>query len=127
MERVLIIERGDDGRRLGTTLRRAGYDVVETGGTGKGWPGLYYLRDESFHLVIINESISTTDGVELLPSLRHLTNAPIIITGSGAEDSIVQALIQGADAYLPQSVEGETVVAYIQALLRRCSTLAITG
>ena len=127
MRRVLIIESDDGRQRLGATLRQAGYDVVETGGVGEGWPGLYYLRDESFHLVIINEAISSANGVEFLPSLRRLSDAPIIITGSGAEDSIVRSLIQGADAYLPQSAEGDTMLAYIQALLRRSHSLASTG
>ena len=39
MRRVLIIESDDGRQRLGATLRQAGYEVVETGGVGEGWPG----------------------------------------------------------------------------------------
>jgi two-component system OmpR family response regulator len=127
MEKVLIIESIDDRQRLGETLRQAGYEVMETGGTSDRWPGLSYLRDQSFDLVIIDEARVALEGVEVVPALRHLTDAPIIITGAGGEESVVLALLQGGDAYLPHSAGEEAVTAYICALLRRHRTLASAG
>ena len=116
METVLIIS-GDKGRQgLVLSLQDAGFRVIEELESGDG---LRRVLDDAPHVVIMNESMSPMDGVELLPLLRRVTKSPIVVVGAGDEADIVQTLLQGADIYVTQPVNAKELVARTQALLRR--------
>jgi DNA-binding response OmpR family regulator len=119
MERVLLIGNDEATRELSFTLQDAGFTVTQIPGGAAGWPGLSHFRNESPDVILLAEDTTVVDGVELLPGLRHITAAPILVTGTGREEAAINALLSGADAYLPNSVSGETILAYIKALLRR--------
>ena len=119
MAKALIIGGSQISPGLASTLHSAGFEVLEFDPNGLGWPGLTGLRDECPDLLITGEDPVGNNEIELLPALRNLTTAPIIAMGSSGAESAYRALIQGADAYLPVSASAETLLAYINALLRR--------
>ncbi len=59
-------------------------------------------------------------GIEILPSLRRITDAPIImLSARGEVDSKVEGLAHGADDYLSKPFEISELLARIEAKLRR--------
>jgi two-component system response regulator CpxR len=119
MEKVLLIGNiPRDGSML-TALNHAGFLVKEFTGRSWGWPGLNKVRDEHPDLILIEEELALVDGLDVLAALRHSTTVPIIVTGSGDEETVVSILLQGADAYLPSTVSSDILLARINALLRR--------
>ena len=63
--------------------------------------------------------MESTDEVEWLDEVRHLAPIPIIVVGSGAEDSVVQLLMLGADAYVPKAFSSEWPMSYVRSLMAR--------
>ncbi len=58
------------------------------------------LLHESFDLVIIPDRAEPTDADELLPLVRRLTRATLVVAGDRDEMDLSMALMQGADHYL---------------------------
>ncbi len=99
-----------------TALQDAGFAVIEATECVRG---LKHVLDLSPHIVIIYEGKTLRDGIRLLRALKCVSSAPILVVGSGNEDSVVRSLLQGADAYFPVSWGIETLSSYIHALLSR--------
>jgi two-component system KDP operon response regulator KdpE len=113
---ALIIAGGQSRQRIAAALQDAGFMVIEA---VEGRDGLRHVLDDAPHLVVIDEDMPPIDDIEVLPILRRLTESPIIVVGSGGEGPTVQALLEGADMYLPRSVDVSELLARIRALLRR--------
>jgi DNA-binding response OmpR family regulator len=79
--------------------------------------GLKHIMEMKPDIVIVHQS--KTDGavIKLLRAVKCLTSAPVIIVGCSNEPAIFQALLHGADAYLPRRFEAETLLAYIHVLM----------
>lgn len=76
-------------------------------------------------LVLLDQRLGPVDTVPLLPQLRALTNAPVIIlTGNRAEVDRIVALEIGADDFLQKPITGRELVARIRAHLRRVAESA---
>ncbi len=82
----------------------------------------------SYQLVILDLSLSETDGLRLLGVIRKLRPMPILaLTSKNSAEQTVQAFSQGADDVLKKPFNLEECLARAQYLLRRASTEPGTG
>ncbi len=116
MNTVLVIDREDDRQILVSALEDAGFKVMVEVESGNG---LRRAVEEVPGAIILDEDMPPLDGVELLPVLRSFTDSLIVVKGSGQGLAATQALLQGADLYLPRSVSVKEVLVRVHALLRR--------
>lgn len=87
------------------------------------------LRRESFDLVILDWSVPSLDGLELLRWLRTWkgSRVPVLmISSKGAEHDVVEALSAGADDYIVKPFRPLELRARITRLLHRGSP-AVSG
>jgi DNA-binding response OmpR family regulator len=113
---ALVIDADENRQSVVLALQDAGFRVIEALESGDGVKNTLNI---SPRIVIVCEEMPSINGVELLPVLRHLTESPIIVLGSGGEMPMVRALFQGADFYLTRPVNLRELIARIHALLRR--------
>jgi DNA-binding response OmpR family regulator len=81
--------------------------------------GLKHILEMCPDIVIVHQSKPNGAVIKLLRAVKCLTSAPVIIVGCNNEPVIFQALLHGADTYLPRRFEAETLLAYIHILLSR--------
>jgi two-component sensor histidine kinase len=102
--RVLYI---DDDAGLGRLLQRAltGFDVcfAETGDEG-----VRLLETGAFDVVALDHNLINETGLDVIPRIRAIPNAPPIIYVTGSEDvrTAVSALKAGAVDYVWKDVQG---------------------
>lgn len=116
--RVAVI---DDDRMvremLELGLSREGYDV-RTATDGLAALDLVKVFDPE--LIVLDIMMPKIDGVTLLPRLREITQAPILmLTAKGGTEDKVRSLSSGADDYLVKPFVFEELIARLQAKLRR--------
>jgi two-component sensor histidine kinase len=104
--RILYID--DDaglGILLDHALRRHGY-AVET--VGSGDEAVARLNAEAFNIVALDHNLTNEIGLDVIPKIRALPNAPPIIYVTGSEDVriAVAALKAGAVDYVWKDVQG---------------------
>ncbi|CAO4178538.1 sensor histidine kinase [Methylorubrum populi] len=105
--RILYID--DDpglGRLVERALRARGYRV-ELAGTGED--GLERARAGQIDLIALDHHLPDQTGLDLLPALRALPDAPPVIYVTGSEDSrvAVAALKAGAVDYVWKDLQGQ--------------------
>lgn len=117
--RLLLIE--DDpmiGESMEEVLRRENYavDWVRDGDSG-----LLALRQDVYHLVLLDLGLPKRQGMELLRQYRNQDGAVpvLIVTARDATTSRVEGLDAGADDYLIKPFDIDELLARIRALLRR--------
>ena len=113
---VLLVDTLSDQKLLAALLRRAGYTPIETADSSEA---IRELMDVNPQLIIAAQESPPIDGVEFLPLIRRLTEVPIIVIGPDSEDAMVQALFQGADAYIKRPINPDDLLARLRTLLRR--------
>jgi DNA-binding response OmpR family regulator len=113
---ALIIDVDENRQSVVLALQQAGFRVTEALESGEG---VKATLDGSPYVIVVGEEMPPINGVDLLPVLRRLTDAPIIVLGAGGEMAMVQALLQGADVYLVRPVNLREFMARVRALMRR--------
>ena len=119
MNRILLVE---DDELVGTMVRlnleSEGYHVVWC---RDGAEGLRTGLEEPFDLLLLDISLPSRSGLELLDSLRKAeVGTPVMmITARSTVSSKVSALNLGADDYLPKPFDVTEMIARVRALLRR--------
>ena len=116
--RVAVI---DDDRMvremLELGLSREGYEVRTA---TDGLAALELVKVFDPELIVLDIMMPKIDGVTLLPRLREITQAPILmLTAKGGTDDKVRSLSSGADDYLVKPFVFEELIARLQAKLRR--------
>lgn len=116
--RVAVI---DDDRMIREMLQlglsREGYQV-ETAADGSA--ALDLVRSFDPEVIVLDIMMPKIDGLTLLPKLRELTQAPILmLTAKGDTEGKVASLSAGADDYLVKPFVFEELIARLQAKLRR--------
>ena len=116
--RVAVI---DDDRMvremLELGLSREGFEV-ET--AADGLAALDLIRRFDPEVIVLDIMMPKIDGITLLPRLREITQAPIVmLTAKGDTEDKVQSLSAGADDYLVKPFIFEELIARLQAKLRR--------
>jgi len=116
--RVAVV---DDDRMIREMLElglsREGYDVQSA---ADGVAALDLVRRFDPEVIVLDIMMPKIDGIALLPRLREITQAPIVmLTAKGGTDDKVQSLTAGADDYLVKPFVFEELIARLQAKLRR--------
>jgi two-component system, OmpR family, response regulator len=118
--RIVIV---DDERNiremLALHLRHRGYEVA---GAADGAAALALVRDFAPDAIILDVMMPKLDGLDLLPHLRRLTEAPIImLSAKGDVETRIAGLTRGADDYVPKPFDIEELLVRVEAALRRPS------
>ncbi|MCH8110034.1 MAG: response regulator transcription factor [Chloroflexi bacterium] len=114
---ILILEIDDDTRRSMVELFQSeSFDVAEEVDSSGG---ITRVMQGSPDIIIMAEDMPSLDGVDLLPLMRRLTRAPIIVLGFGGETAVVKALMDGADMYLKKPLNYRELVSRVRAMFRR--------
>jgi DNA-binding response OmpR family regulator len=116
--RVLVVDDEDAIREmLDYGMRQAGF-AVRTVGDGNAM--LQAIPDWQPEIIILDVMLPEIDGFTLLPSVRRLTDAPIIMLSAKTETAQkVAGLARGADDYVGKPFELEELIARINSALRR--------
>jgi signal transduction histidine kinase len=119
---VLVVDDVDSGRFVkAQTLRRAGFTVHEA---ATGQEALDVGAATPIDLVVLDVNLPDINGLEVGRRLRSLLPGPpalqiLHVSNTAIEDSDrVRGLNAGADAYLPEPLDGSVLVATVDALLR---------
>ncbi|HET6893871.1 MAG TPA: response regulator transcription factor [Candidatus Baltobacteraceae bacterium] len=98
-------------------LTREGF-AVRTASDGQA--ALDLVREWDPEVIVLDVMMPKIDGITLLPRLRQITQAPILMLTAKADTvDKVQSLGAGADDYLVKPFVFEELIARLQAKLRR--------
>ena len=115
---VLIID-DDSGMRatLSDILEEEGYEVCSY---GTGMQALRWLKKNPFDVVIVDIKLPDMDGMKLLEEVRLINpeSAVIIITGHASTETAVEAMKEGAYAYVIKPFNMDELKAVIKKALR---------
>jgi DNA-binding response OmpR family regulator len=115
---VLVADDDDDLRALvAFTLSRAGFTVVTA---CDGSSAFERLDAEPFKLAVLDVNMPNVDGFAVCSHIRSRSNMPVIMLSARDNDAdVVHALELGADDYIKKPFSPATLIARVQALLRR--------
>jgi two-component system response regulator RegX3 len=115
---VLVVEDEEsfvDALTIG--LQREGFDVTAV---RDGLDALSTFRPGEFDVVLLDLMLPRLSGLDVLRSLREVSDVPIIIVSAkGEEVDMVLLLEIGADDYVTKPYRLRELVARIRAVLRR--------
>jgi DNA-binding response OmpR family regulator len=116
--KVLIADDDADLRDLiGFTLTQAGYLVIKA---ADGSAAVRSFAEESADLVVLDINMPGLSGFQVCEAIRARSRVPVMmLTVRGEEEDLVRALGLGADDYLTKPFSPRTLLARIQALMRR--------
>lgn len=98
-------------------LGQAGYLVVKA---SDGSTALARFAAEAPDIAILDINMPGASGFEVCSAIRSRSTAPIMmLTARGEEQDVVRALDLGADDYLTKPFSPRTLLARVNALLRR--------
>ncbi|MFY9261719.1 MAG: response regulator [Gallionella sp.] len=122
---LVIIEDEIQIRRfLRTTLASQGYQIIEAE-TGKQGLGEAALRKPD--LIILDLGLPDMDGVDVVKTIRHWSDVPIIILSARSQEhDKISALDAGADDYLVKPFAAGELLARIRVALRHVSVTTST-
>jgi DNA-binding response OmpR family regulator len=116
--RVLVVDDEAALREmLDYGLHQAGFAVRTV---GDGAQMLRAIGDWVPEVIVLDVMLPNIDGFTLLPSVRRLTDAPIIMLSAKTETAQkVTGLARGADDYIGKPFELEELIARLNSALRR--------
>ncbi len=118
MKKILVVDDKDSVLlQLKRGLERNGYEVYTA---SRGNEALEILGQQRVDLVLLDLRLPDIDGLQVCKKVRSLYSSLPIIIISVVHDvaSIVQALNQGADDYVPKPFDMSEVLARIKVQLR---------
>jgi DNA-binding response OmpR family regulator len=124
--RILVIE---DDPTVGQYIKRGleehrwSVDLVSDGEEGE-----HRASSEAYDLIILDMRLPGKSGLDVLSGLRArgLQRPVLVLTAQDAVDAKVTALRAGADDYVTKPFAFEELLARVEALARRPSSLAST-
>ena len=117
--KILLIE---DDRELADSMRfqleKEGY---ETDICDDGEEGLYYMKERSHDLVILDRMLPSMDGITVLQEARknHVSTPVIMLTALGELKDKLTGLKGGADDYMVKPAPLPLLEAHVEAVIRR--------
>jgi two-component system, OmpR family, response regulator len=123
MRRVLVIE--DDcqtASELGSCLGAAGYDVTIA---SDGEKGLRLVRAAEYAVMTVDRVLPGIDGIEVIRRLRQdgIGTPALVISALGHVADRVEGLHAGADDYLVKPFAFSEMLARVDALSRRSTSV----
>jgi two-component system KDP operon response regulator KdpE len=113
---ILIIDDEPAIRRLVRgALERAGHGVDDAANAADG---LAQAHRAGCELVLLDLGLPDRDGLELVPLLKALDRAVIVLTARDATSEKVAALDLGADDYVVKPFDTDEMLARVRAALR---------
>lgn len=117
--RILLIE---DEKRLSKIIKKGLEEqrfAVDCAFDGE--EGLYFAKEETYDLIILDVMLPLIDGVSICQKLRQkkITTPILMLTAKSKLDDKIAGLNSGADDYLTKPFEFAELKARIQALIRR--------
>jgi two-component system response regulator PhoP len=119
--RLLIVEDDSDLQgQLKRLLEQAGHDCELA---ADGAEALYFARDYSFDMAIVDLGLPKVDGIEVIQTLRaeQFSFPVLVLTARSSWKAKVSGLDAGADDYLTKPFQAEELLARVNALLRRAN------
>jgi DNA-binding response OmpR family regulator len=115
---ILVVDDDEDVRTLlSRALGAEGFRVEAVGDGGAARRRLAMLDAD---LVVLDLTLPSEDGLDILTELRATSTVPVILlTGRGAEDDRILGLKLGADDYLVKPFSPAELAARITSVLRR--------
>lgn len=116
--RVVIIDDTLDLRELlRLALTRGGLEVV--GEAGDGLSGIECVRHQKPDVVLLDLSMPVMDGLEALPTIRHLVPEAkiVVLSGFGATQMSEKAMTIGADGYLQKGIPLKRIIEYVRDIV----------
>ena len=116
--RILIVDDDQDLLNLiGFTFHNTGYETVNA---TNGTEALLAVARERFSLLVLDINIPAPNGLQVCATIRRSSSVPVLmLTARDEEQDLLQALDAGADAYIVKPFSPRTLIARVQALLRR--------
>lgn len=117
--RILLIEDDIDfSYSLKVQLINSGF---EADSCTNGKDGLFYLRQQTYHLILLDWKMPVLDGINFLQLIRSkgIATPVIFLTGMGELDQKIEGLNCGADDYLVKPFAFKELLARIHCILRR--------
>ncbi|MBR0681637.1 response regulator transcription factor [Roseomonas eburnea] len=116
--RILVVEDDDAiGEELAAILQAYGMQALRVA----DWDSaMQAIAAAPVDLVILDQWLGRVDALTVLPQMRAVTPAHIVIlTGNKAESDRIVGLEVGADDFLQKPISGRELVARVRAHLRR--------
>ena len=124
MKRFVILLVDDEERILNflkTKLKMLSYEVILA---SNGVEALEQVREQDPDLVVLDVMMPKKDGFETLKELRTFSPVPVIMLSARGDDSDrIKGLEIGADDYIAKPFNPDELVARIEAIRRRLSSL----
>lgn len=128
MNRVLII---DDDNELCALMKKCVEQENLSALTASGGMAGLRLADEnkeSLSLIILDIMMPDLDGFQVLQKIREISNVPVLmLTAKSDEQDKVSGLRLGADDYLTKPFSINELMARVNSLIRRYTTLNQTS
>jgi two-component system, OmpR family, phosphate regulon response regulator PhoB len=116
--RVLVVDDDPEVRMLITDL--LGDEGFKCEATDSADAALTALREHPADVVLLDVTMPTMSGLDLMSEIRKHSEVPIIfVTGKGAETDKVLGLRMGADDYVTKPFSQAELIARIHSVLRR--------
>lgn len=124
MKKVLII---DDDRELCALMKKCAEQENLSAVTAPGGVAGLRLADEnrdSLSLIILDVMMPDLEGFQVLQKIRETSNVPVLmLTARNEEEDKVSGLRLGADDYLTKPFSINELMARVNSLIRRYTTL----
>ena len=126
MKRFVILLVDDEERIINflkTKLKLLSYEVILA---SNGVEALEQVREQDPDLVVLDVMMPKKDGFETLKELRTFSPVPVIMLSARGDDSDrIKGLEIGADDYIAKPFNPDELVARIEAIRRRLSSLEL--
>lgn len=128
MNKVLII---DDDKELCALMKKCieqeNMSALIAYGGAEGLE-LVSEHDSAYSLIILNVMMPDIDGFQVLQKIRETSNVPVLmLTAKSDEEDKVAGLRMGADDYLTKPFSLNELMARVNSLIRRFTTLNPTS
>lgn len=126
MEKLKILVVDDESRMrklVRDFLVKQNFDVLEAG-DGEEAVDIFF-KEKDIALIILDVMMPKMDGWEVCRTIRKYSQVPIImLTARGEEQDELQGFSLGVDEYISKPFSPKILVARVEAILRRSSTMS---
>ena len=115
MATILIVS-DELSSHLAIPMAEEGHRVIEADRSGDTLQQILHLRPD---VIVMPDDWESVEGMGLLPVVRGLSEAIMIVVGSSNATRRTEALFAAADAYVEHPVDRALLLARLRTLLRR--------